>query len=675
MIFDEIVLQNFGVYRDRQSVLLSPPSPKKNVVLLGGLNGAGKTTFLDALQLALYGKMARCSNRPSGLAYDEFLRRSIHWAAAATDKTAIEVQFRHTSDGKEHTYRINRQWSPNGNGIREHVQVECDGSFDSVLTDSWGEYLESLIPLRISNLFFFDGEKIEGLADLENSAEMLSTAIHSLLGIDLVDKLTTDLVVLERRKKTASKNETEQKSIDEAQRALDLVEQRHEELFIQRGGLQNDLDRCEKRVQDIEAEFQIQGGDLYERQNEIEAARVASEEHLHEVEEQLREFAAGAAPLLLVADLLGAVADQNLKEEAASETERIRKLLGQRDAKVLRKMRELAVSEKAMSTLERVLIEDREKRKASGKVDRYHRLSTEVRELLKSLLETTLPSLRQLLPKTLKVTDETQGILIDHERHSAAIPDHDTLAPIMADRLRAREELMRLKLALQTLDAELERLKHERETKRSRLLAQIERKVELDLEKEDVARIIVHSEKARDTLEKFRVAVIKHHVTRIEALILQSLKQLMRKESLISDIKIDPERFVIQLYGKDRRVLPPERLSAGERQLLAISILWGLARTSGQVLPAIIDTPLGRLDATHRARLVERYFPYASHQVLLLSTDQEIDEHYYDKLRPWIGRAYNFQFDDSVGATVVRPGYLWSKTNHASRTHSSFAAS
>src|SRR6185295_17979712 len=132
---------------------------------------AGKTTFLDALQLALYGKMARCSNRPSGLAYDEFLRRSIHWAASSSDKAAVEVQFRHTADGKEHTYRINRSWASGGRGAREEVYVECDGSFDSVLTGSWGEYFESLIPLRISNLFFFDGEKIEGLADLEHSAE------------------------------------------------------------------------------------------------------------------------------------------------------------------------------------------------------------------------------------------------------------------------------------------------------------------------------------------------------------------------------------------------------------------------------------------------------------------------------------------------------------------------
>jgi DNA sulfur modification protein DndD len=90
-----------------------------------------------------------------------------------------------------------------------------------------------------------------------------------------------------------------------------------------------------------------------------------------------------------------------------------------------------------------------------------------------------------------------------------------------------------------------------------------------------------------------------------------------------------------------------------------VSLLWGLARASGRPLPAVIDTPLGRLDASHRYKLIERYFPYASHQVLLLSTDEEIDEHYFEKLKPWVGHAYHLEFDDTEGSTEVKPGYFW----------------
>jgi DNA sulfur modification protein DndD len=108
-----------------------------------------------------------------------------------------------------------------------------------------------------------------------------------------------------------------------------------------------------------------------------------------------------------------------------------------------------------------------------------------------------------------------------------------------------------------------------------------------------------------------------------------------------------------------------DRLSAGERQLLATSLLWGLAKASGRPLPTIIDTPLGRLDSSHRRHLLDRYFPVASHQVILLSTDEEVDETSLARLKSHIGRSYTLTFDEQEHSTIVKPGYFW---NHES-TH------
>src|SRR5262249_31697892 len=159
-------------------------------------------------------------------------------------------------------------------------------------------------------------------------------------------------------------------------------------------------------------------------------------------------------------------------------------------------------------------------------------------------------------------------------------------------------------------------------------------------------------------LSAFRRAVVERHVRRIEQLVHESYAQLLRKSSLITRLAIDPETFRLTLYGRDGEVFSAERLSAGERQLLAISMLWGLAKTSGRPLPTAIDTPLGRLDMGHRVHLVERYFPFASHQVLLLSTDEEITGHYLQKLQPCIGRMYELVHDDAEGSTKIIPGYF-----------------
>ena len=176
--------------------------------------------------------------------------------------------------------------------------------------------------------------------------------------------------------------------------------------------------------------------------------------------------------------------------------------------------------------------------------------------------------------------------------------------------------------------------------------------------RDDRARILRHAEKVRTTLDTFRRAVIERHVRRIEQLVLESYKRLLRKTSLVTRLSIDPANFSLTLFGRDGEVLNADRLSAGERQLLAVALLWGLAKASGRPLPTAIDTPLGRLDTGHRMHLVERYFPFASHQMLLLSTDQEITGEYLERLRPWIGRTYRLAYDDQIGRTHVVPGYF-----------------
>jgi len=140
--------------------------------------------------------------------------------------------------------------------------------------------------------------------------------------------------------------------------------------------------------------------------------------------------------------------------------------------------------------------------------------------------------------------------------------------------------------------------------------------------------------------------------------VLESYQQLLRKKTLVAALCIDPDSYDIVLYGKNGQEVEPSRLSAGERQLLGVALLWGLAKASGRPLPTAIDTPLGRLDTAHRSNLVERYFPFASHQVILLSTDEEIYGEYLRKLSPWIGRSYQLEYDDSTGSTKIEPGYF-----------------
>lgn len=178
-------------------------------------------------------------------------------------------------------------------------------------------------------------------------------------------------------------------------------------------------------------------------------------------------------------------------------------------------------------------------------------------------------------------------------------------------------------------------------------------------DREDVVRMTEQAGKTRSTMQEFLRRATERKIDRLSGTITESFRFLLRKRTLVERILIDPTTFAVTLYDNGGTALPRHRLSEGEKQIFAISMLWGLARSSSRPLPAVIDTPMARLDATHRQHLVERYFPKASHQVIILSTDTEVDKKYYDVLRPNLARAYQLDYDEKERATVGREGYFW----------------
>lgn len=614
--------------------------------------------MLDALQLALYGKFARCSNRES-LAYDEFLRRCVHRSADHQEGAAVELHFRYVTDGEEHAYRVHRSWVVNKSGVKETVEVLLDGKYDPVLTGSWHEAVEGFIPLSVSQLFFFDGEKIEQLADLKHSAQLLAEATYSLLGGDVIEQLAKDLGILEQRKKIALKDELDQQRIEKIKGEVEEVRRKREALKQERAAAQNDLEGQEKSLRETDNQYRLEGGGLFERRKEIENKRSQTYRQLQNIETELRELAAGPAPLLLVQDLLTGIEQQDIKEQEAAKAYLLDDMLTERDNSLVAKIKKHSDSKKLLASVEEFLLSDREERTKKKVVEPYLRLDDQVRNDLHRLLYIGLSDTERKVKFLLKNHERVQQELDNIDRQLAEVPEEDKIAEFVNRRKRLQAEIEKAQSSIAVLDTELDRVKNDIGAKEALLSREIEKSVEIEFAQEDAKRIIEHSGKVRDTLNVFRQALVKQHIEHIERLVLDSFRQLLRKESLVADLRISPDDFQLELRNDSGEHIFPDRLSAGERQLLAVSLLWGLARASGRPLPIVVDTPLGRLDASHRTHLVERYFPNASHQVLLLSTDEEIDEKYYPKLKSRVGHSYTLEFDDKLDSTQIKPGYFW----------------
>ena len=163
------------------------------------MNGGGKTTLMDSIRLALYGRRAECFTREN-ISYNDFLQQCVHNKINLGEKTRIELTFEHLVDNQWTELKIVRYWSENVKDGKDNLGI-IEGEFpDFDLTQNWDEYIENFLPLGISNLFLFDGEQVKELAEQDLPSGKVKNAIKSLLGLELADKLTSDLEILIARK-------------------------------------------------------------------------------------------------------------------------------------------------------------------------------------------------------------------------------------------------------------------------------------------------------------------------------------------------------------------------------------------------------------------------------------------------------------------------------------------
>jgi DNA sulfur modification protein DndD len=661
MILQQLTLHNFCLFRGEQTFDLAPVTAHgrhRPIVLFGGINGGGKTTLLDAIQLALYGARARCSKRTS-LSYEEFLRESVHHGSAPGERAGVTLSFRYATEGTEHLYEVCRTWSAEDGRLREELRVHRDGLHDSWLSDNWPQLVEELFPLDIAQLFFFDAEKIRSLAEDESSSRALEAAIKALLGLDVVERLIADSAVLQARLVKKLGTSQEQADASALEQQLQECQSQFQNLTTERASLENARLRAEQELKQAEERFAASGGSHWDARQR-RAHQLAEVEGLaQEIEDELIDLAAGELPLALVTGLLDKVQEQDRQEQKAGEAAIIHWLLHERDEQLLKVLQGARASSRLVALVSNYLAADRQRREMALPSGPRHHLSEAGRSLLRSLCAHALPAAveraRQGLASWARATEERD----DLERANAATPPEADIGALLEEVKAATRALALLNDQARRLDEVKETARGKLETAQDHLRLLSESQVLKDFAGEDARRMLDLAARTRDTMQAFLQQVTARKIDRLSSLITESFRFLLRKGGLVERIAIDPRAFAITLYDRDGRGVPKQRLSEGEKQIFAIAVLWGLARASARPLPAVIDTPMARLDAKHRHHLVERYFPNASHQVVIFSTDTEVDREHYGLLQASIARAYHLDYDEQARMTVGKQGYFW----------------
>ena len=655
MIIHRITLHNVGVYRGTHTLELTPPDPEHPITLIGALNGGGKTTLLGSVQLALYGSRSKGIERTKK-GYHKHLQELINRGVPLEEGAAVEIEFERRIDGKPTTYKVRRAWSISSGVVQERVRVTRDGDPDALLADHWDESIDSFLPARLAHLFFFDGEQIERMADEEEATKLLSSAFQSLLGLDLVTQLQEDLSTLEKKKRFTLKTPEAREKLktleDEVEKAQLTCERSHQEL----ASIRSQIEQKEKAISILKADFKSKGGDIYLEKERLEIRRSDLTVRITDAETDYRNAVGGDAPLLLVPEMLKDLLEQAELEKSAKHQKLILEAEQARDQKVLEEIIETLPS-KGYEEIRKALERHRTKPELLNTkmiLDASEGFIDEVKEIIRHRLPGARSALDQLDIEIMNLHQERDDI----DRLLSAAPDADTLAIIQQNITRAvedvkltSEDLIRKEEMLRVAELELSLRKraHQKEN-----AVHIENTESSEHEKRIVDRI----PKVKETLERFRQRVISRHIGSLENAIYESFQHLIRKPELLGSVKISKKDYEMTLQDPFGATVPFHILSAGERQLLATSILWGLAKVSGRPFPLIIDTPLGRLDSHHRTHLVERYFPTASHQVILLSTDEELVGNYRNMLDGHVGRRFLLSYDHSKATSSIIKDYF-----------------
>lgn len=660
MIFLELVLQNFGPYLGRQVVNLRPEvfPETRPIILLGGMNGGGKTTLMDAIRLALYGHRAQCSTR-GNLSYSDFLSQSVNSETSPTENTRVELLLEHIVNGEKVELRIVRSWTKYQKDGKDTLGILKDDWAEKGLESTWDEYIENILPLGISNLFLFDGEQVKELAEQDTPPTAVVEAIQSLLGLELAEKLAIDLDVLASRKRKAVASKKELATLEEIEAKLKELELEKEENRKQQEKRQHDLERATKRQQEAMSKFLSEGGKIASESTRLQAEKKRLDKTAEETREQLRHLASGMLPLGLISPLLNSVVTQGEKELQRQEAEMTRDSLKARDERLLNHVRQLCLEKQQLNSIQEFLTQENEE------------LESKIATTEKPWLEcdrATLSNLQILLsnslPDDISKTQQHLNILKQLEIDITATETQLATAASPEDYKKLEETLNKAQTQRNEAQVAFDLGKQERDQIES-AIAQTKKELqtfsEEVIDRRNDEHIVKSIARVKKTLQLFKERLTLKKLNKLEVEVTDCFRYLLHKSNLIHRVSIDNSNFTLSLFDPQGKPVPKHRLSAGEKQLLAIAFLWGLARVSGRRLPVAIDTPLGRLDSSHRNNLVTRYFPSASHQVILLSTDTEVGQDEVELLTEQgaIAQKHLLHYDPSSRQTSIKPGYFW----------------
>lgn len=717
MIINSITLKNFRSYEDETTFSFTPKN-NKNIVLIGGENGAGKSTLFEAIKLCIYGPTTY-GYLGQNHNYLTKIKNNINDNAFKNENIecfiGLNLSFKDGTEIKE--YYLKRTWNYINQKIHEEFSIFLN---DKELNNEdklyFDKYLKSVIPPSLFDFFFFDGEELSDFFTGKNASSNLKESVLELFNYDTFDVLKKQLLSHQRAKsKSNIKLEETQNNFDSLSSSVKNIKTEIEEL---ENSLLLDEDYYDnlliKRNQ-TEENFKNSGGLLEEEKATLNSEIAKLEVERTNINQDIKDFCNDTLPFLLVTDLLEKTKTQIEKEDSLNSYNSIKeKLSGDIVKSTLSKHIDKSISTNTYEEIAVDLLNNMFDTSELNTVESILELSTEQKNTITHTIDNILIKRNSLSKDILEKFNRISQIGINlkdlKEKLNSSVSDeilNNYLETIHSINEEINSVQSNIAVKRSTIDSKYNELRNKDyhlTRARNEYTTLLQTMNVLDMSSE----LIEYLEELLNNLTKDKIMLIEQEFIKI-------FGTIIRKENYVNSIVIDDNfnttlyinkeynsneilnviknlgfQGLIKKYGdkfledllKHYNVETNKELeekvtydisfnyislstkvnindfSNGEKQIYILCLIWAIIKSSGVEIPFIIDTPYARIDETHRNSLTTTYLPNISKQVIILSTNKEIDKELYTVVKPYVCDEYLLLYNTELRKTEVKNGYF-----------------
>lgn len=683
MIIKSIELENFRIYKDKNQVDLSV-SNDKNIFIISGKNGFGKTTFLMSLVWCLYGRQMQevddlyqkeISDQGG---YGKYIKNSLNRKAKADGESKFSVKVT-ISDAiiPELSCKEISVMRTHCDDDGETVEILIDGFQNELIRDLGTDRLSGeeifirdyLLPIEIAKFFFFDAEKIVTLAEVNTPEQRkkLSKAYSEILGIKKYEDIKDRFEGIQKQIKAKSASLEEQKKlnlleadvtncsliIDDNLYKIDEFKEKRDELRAESRDLQIRLIRIGNtitveelnKLRDSETQFSTEQKSI---QNELQESLeiipfVIAGGRLLSVFEQILDESNYKINAFKQDDVK--LKTDNVITDLITEQRKFKGVINRDTQDFYFDTISKLVRKHFFSNVPEI----------STDFKPIHDFSEQEQNELNSFIQHIKLSFKEKFKRLEMQNNQVKSELYRIRRSITEAEAVAEDALVKEDRERKDfidKETLKIEKEIDSLNIEIGKLKQEIDVKK-RLISEITSKIkasETNKEKD------IRAERVIQKLKKFIVKFKEQKKTSLEAHILDGLNTLMHKKGFIKDVQvqISGEDIEINLINNRGETIPKDGLSKGEQQMYATALLHGLVAESEIEFPVFIDSPMQKFDEEHAGNIIKYFYPTISDQVIIFPlVNKELTQREFKVLESKIVKAYLITNIDPDKSTFV----------------------